>query len=285
MEDNDSTSPTNFVQYWMSNASMNMYPKNKPQEFKIHLAKPLQLKGEWEIGLNSIFYPFSWHNIKSSAFEISFQRSDVVKSIISSGFDAGQFQDIPSLLTKLNARINADIQKYRQMLIDNESPTSNLFPTPTKEKYIEFVEDDKELTVPKKIVMKTYTGAHSIIMTPNQYSVFGTLGFDTSQTRIYIDRVAPFCPSLQMHQPALFVYSPIINEVDVGDVKAKLLSLVPIQGKMNEVAYVRFEKPIYNRITHNYLSDIEVSIRDDQGDPVEFLLGKVMMVVHFRRIG
>lgn len=46
-----------------SDNSLNFYPDNKISNFKTRLPTPLELKGEWEVGLAEFIYPHTWYNV------------------------------------------------------------------------------------------------------------------------------------------------------------------------------------------------------------------------------
>ena len=45
-----------------SNSSNALF-KNRPENYKVQLARPLELDGKWELALTEIQYPSSWNNI------------------------------------------------------------------------------------------------------------------------------------------------------------------------------------------------------------------------------
>lgn len=49
-------SKDSFYIYLPSNASMKKYPDNKPSDYQVELLQPLQLEGEWEVGVSNICY-------------------------------------------------------------------------------------------------------------------------------------------------------------------------------------------------------------------------------------
>ncbi len=55
------------------NASMDVYPDNRISNYKTRLAKSMNLKGRWEVGLIEIYYPNSWFtfNAEDAAFVIN----------------------------------------------------------------------------------------------------------------------------------------------------------------------------------------------------------------------
>ncbi len=44
------------------NASSSVYPENRISSYTTRLAKAINLKGQWEVGLAEIEYPRSWYN-------------------------------------------------------------------------------------------------------------------------------------------------------------------------------------------------------------------------------
>ena len=49
-----------------SSSSKDHYPRNSPSRFTTKLNKPIQLAGEWSMGLAEIAYPQSWYNVRGS---------------------------------------------------------------------------------------------------------------------------------------------------------------------------------------------------------------------------
>lgn len=55
------------------NASMDVYPDNRISNYKTRLARSMNLKGQWEVGLIEFYYPISWYtfNEEDAAFIIN----------------------------------------------------------------------------------------------------------------------------------------------------------------------------------------------------------------------
>ena len=49
-----------------SNSSFDYFPNNTLTGYTTKLAEPITLKGQWEVGLCEIQYPFTWHNVTKS---------------------------------------------------------------------------------------------------------------------------------------------------------------------------------------------------------------------------
>ena len=46
-----------------SNASLDVVPENTLQHYKMKLNVPINIKGEYEVGIMDIMYPTGWYNI------------------------------------------------------------------------------------------------------------------------------------------------------------------------------------------------------------------------------
>ncbi len=48
------------------NASLSVYPENRISSYTTRLAKTINLKGEWQVGLAEIEYPRSWYSFNDN---------------------------------------------------------------------------------------------------------------------------------------------------------------------------------------------------------------------------
>ena len=92
-------------------------------------------------------------------------------------------------------------------------------------------------------------------------------------------------PPSMFHSPALYVYSDVVKNEQVGDVKVQLLRTVHIDGKMGTSVCKEFQRPYYKPVAKQYINDIVLEIKDDTGKDLDFTTGKVICVLHFRRCG
>ena len=81
----------------------------------------------------------------------------------------------------------------------------------------------------------------------------------------------------------LFIYSNLTTPVAVGDCQAQLLATIPLKRKAGEYISRRYEKLRYLSLLSNTITDVHISIRDDQGKTIQFEKGKYLIVLHFRR--
>ena len=54
--------------------SSNLFPNNTSSSFRVKLPHPVQLYGDWEVGLAEIHLPIFWNNVtqENNSFEIEF---------------------------------------------------------------------------------------------------------------------------------------------------------------------------------------------------------------------
>lgn len=82
---------------------------------------------------------------------------------------------------------------------------------------------------------------------------------------------------------AYFVYTDIIKHQFVGNSYTQLLRFVALENnKANQT--LTYSSPHYVPLSKNYIDSIEISIKDDSGQPVHFKSGiqKVYVKLHFR---
>ena len=92
-------------------------------------------------------------------------------------------------------------------------------------------------------------------------------------------------PQMKFKTPALYVYSDIVDSELVGDVKVPLLRTVPIEGQMGDFVHKEFIRPYFKPLTRGYINSILIEVKDDTGQDMEFIIGKVICTLNFRRCG
>jgi hypothetical protein len=65
-------SGTHFPLTLPSNASLDVFPDNKTTEYRVKLPQPVELDGNWEVGLYSIFYPNTWYTLRNLIVDTHF---------------------------------------------------------------------------------------------------------------------------------------------------------------------------------------------------------------------
>lgn len=292
---------TSFVQYLMSNASMNYYPNNKPQDFRVKLKTPLELEGEWEAGLSAIVYPHTWNQIKAPSYiNIKFpgkaKGTDVrINFSVKAQFQRLIYVDITDLIQAINEEVNwrmyetiyfntgviGGYREFEAIRLHRDAPRG-------KPKPFNFIEFKLKAEPTLRLSVENYGENEPIELTlpkatESARDLWRKLGIADNVEKLEFGVQAQNPATIDLHFPALYVYSEIFDDVSVGDVRAPLLAVVPVRGKLGEIVYERYDKPIYVRLAQHTLTEIDIGIKDDTGDPVQFTTGKTILILHYRR--
>ena len=88
---------------------------------------------------------------------------------------------------------------------------------------------------------------------------------------------------LQAGIHSLYVYCDALQFIHVGDIKAPLLRVVNSGGEAGDVVTRYYERPRYIPLQKKNFDAIQIVIRDDLGEKIQFENGKVLLTLHFRR--
>ena len=81
---------------------------------------------------------------------------------------------------------------------------------------------------------------------------------------------------------AIYVYCDVIEHRTVGHTLAPLIGVLPVTGKPDAYVSKGYDKIQYYPIVKKNLSDIHISLGDDQGKRIRFCKGKVIVTLHLR---
>ena len=91
-------------------------------------------------------------------------------------------------------------------------------------------------------------------------------------------------PVLDRAITSLYVYSNIVQNVFIGNVKASLLLTCPFHKKTSDsVVQLEFLNPTYTKLNRSTLHQIDIAIHDEAGAIVPFLYGKTVLNLTFRK--
>ena len=105
---------------------------------------------------------------------------------------------------------------------------------------------------------------------------------NSTQERLTIKGDRP-C-NLQTGIHALYIYCDLLQFTHVGDVKAPLLRVVDSGEEIGGVVTRYYERPRYVPLQKKSFDSIQIVIRDDLGEKIQFESGKVLLTLHFRRV-
>jgi hypothetical protein len=252
-----------FTLFLPSNSSIQYYPENRTSSFKTRLIDPVRLDTStaWEVALTEIQYPVSWINVRSGNNKVEFLMSKLQGE---SEYKKVEFAVTPGAYLNVQ-QLNAELQRARDEW--SETHTSSRFS-------ITQDEESRKTVITCKKMKIAFLGK----------DISRVLGFDDEEDTAWDERTeSPNVAQFLQDFSALYCYSDIVDFQYVGDTRAQLLRIVPVTGRTGQVVYHHFDSPIYMKVIRSVFQTIEVEIRQDTGELVQFSYGKVVLVLHFRR--
>jgi hypothetical protein len=274
---------THFYLTLPSNSSHQFYPDNTLTEFTTKLASTVELTNEWEVGLAEIMFPRSWHTIPQNEVRIVFDCTSCrLKPIPFDDVDPSKKYHIVvelsgsfySSMEELLREINRATQEAFLPPSDYEGDERTT-PAPT----FHFLKSEKRVYITLEVGM-------IITLPPALESI---LGFSPQQNPLVNNALQPrsyrgdFAYDLEAGIHALYIYCDLLHFSFLGDIKAPLLRVVNSNGAAGEVITRYYERPRYVPLQKKNFDSIQILIRDDLGQKIQFESGKVLITLHFRR--
>ena len=112
------------------------------------------------------------------------------------------------------------------------------------------------------------------------------LGFQYQSYSTDSTVTAEHTPSLHAGMQSLFIYCSIAGDTNVANVKVPLLRTVrvPVKAEFGEVIHFEYKNRFYVPVNTNYISSVDIDMRNEMGGSVHFVEGKTLLVVHFQRV-
>ena len=262
-----------------SNSSMDIYPENKLSDYMVHLPKEINLSGSWELGLSEILYPNTWYNIDTNQFYIFYQRGALEFVAV---LPAGYYQQPQYIVRQILQEMRREFQNRNKTLVSEgvlTQPIDFLFDliyNPQTQLTTMSIQHkkgapttDRNGTAQPDVVVTLSNELASILGFQKVW--YREIGEYTSASVANVDTVN-----------AIYVYCDVIEHRTVGHTLAPLLAVLPVTGKPGAYVSKRYDKIQYHPVLKKNLSDIHISLRDDQGKRIRFRKGKVIVTLHLR---
>ena len=253
----------------VSSASLDVYPNNTVASFTTLLPENVVLDGEWEVALLEISYPSRCYNVTEGRFflfptAMADGTTHFMRGTFSYFIEPGMYESLDEIVEAMNAKSTV---KYPMAKIGEKSVSKNgnvrfRFLT---ESYFEPESDD----------LKQIFGYHEPQELPASHDWEGTYPLDLSRFH------------------SMMVYTDIIEDEIVGDVKAPLLRCVHIvtRYKNNNIYLTQnvmvktFDNPQYKRVVKQSFHSINIQLRSPYGELLPFVpIGAARLTLHFRKI-
>jgi hypothetical protein len=279
---------THFYLTLPSNSSQEFFPNNTLTEFTTKLPSTIELANEWEVGLAEIMFPRSWCTIPKDGIIIvvDYRRCNIERKIsLSSKFHNDE--DLSE--TDLDAMVKIKLRGGFYKTMEEVTQELNLAAAGA----FAATGIDTSLNPPvfyyRSITRRMYITIPSGMCIEFPSSLESILGLTEAQNPIYNktdDKLSvrgELSCDLQTGIHALYIYCDLLQFTHVGDIKAPLLRVVDSGGDAGDVVTRYYERPRYVPLQKKNFDSIQIIVRDDLGEKIQFENGKVLLTLHFRR--
>lgn len=271
----------------------NTHVGNKTGDFRVHLPDIIKLEGEWDVALAQIQYPKSWNNISDDSDErVGFQQNKIIVTMAADRMrlpveiPTGHYETIDDLLATIVYSIQLKAQEARDRL----KPV--LETDGEREKFAKVLEDLNNVhariswtfnPIIKRVQLKFDRQlVHNIRMSRHLQYV---MGFQFGDTKNFFGEkiISKYPVDVRAGLDALYVYCDLVENQIVGNVRAPLLKILPVQGIHGEIINQDFVARHYVPVLSKELQTIRISIKSDSDKMIPFEFGKVIVKLHFKR--
>jgi len=241
-----------------STSSKDYYSSNTISNFRVKLPTELTTEGDYEVGLADLNFP-KYFKMKEQSYAVYNLKTGYSKVHI---IPQRVFRSSAELVYYINDMLYNDAEVDIKLIID---PLTN--------------------------IVTIFMGPHSGFWT--EIELFNLLGFydkialgdfqaPISESNGYLKREATVPCTLNFVY-TVYVYTDIIAMEIVGDIKARLLEIVPVNESSTGNINYRASKIRYHPLEKKTLHEIEIELRSSLGESIPFSEGKVLVCLHFRR--
>jgi hypothetical protein len=222
--------------------------KNSTGSFRVHLPAPIELYGEWTVGLSQIAYSQSWYNVNETQNFVYVSTQDISQTIT---IPAGYYQRESDLISEINKAIELSV------------------PAP----------------IPK-IKIGRYNNIATAIIPKNIEIVFckeiaALLGFTTDALKVTSQAMRPI--DLLFHTQVLYVFCDIIEPQLVETQSWKVLKFLAAENKpFGQIVDKTFTNTQYFPLGTKKFQTIHIQICNQEKEIVQFHKGCCLIQLHFK---
>ena len=235
-------------------SSLNFYPDNEPSSFKVKLAKPLHLRGEWEVGLSALTYTHSFSNVWEGKTSVWYSEGTPTNFIRRYDVSKGYYKTGKDLLDEIRRGMNELGRRNISMRIH---------------------------PITRKCLIDFSNKAHCNL----NGHLAGLLGFPGVEMLTVEKSMKSILPvDVNRHMHAFYIYTDLIEPSLVGHDYVPLLRICEVpHKKVGEVEYKDYTLPEYYPLKCKDVETIEMNINWSTGEKVHFEGGTVIVKLHFRK--
>jgi len=276
-----------------SNSSDATFENNKPQSYRVQLARAVHLDGIWEVALTEIQYPHNWETISDDlTANVVIARNDD-KGNSRQSYLIRKFRDdlgtIPPSLDLIRIKVPSGYYANAEDIYEEMMSSAKIsFERVDQEPYDEF-------PISFKINKNAQTGemlstkAGSFLQRLSGIEHLKAFGIYQEDKSVYFNSYYYFpirsAKPFTIHHPTFYVYCDLVRQQLVGNELAPLLRIVAPSGKRGDTISKTFHRPFYVPVSKGYISSVEIKISNEERKPIKFISGKVVCILHFRKAG
>ena len=263
-----------------SNASPDVYPNNKTNNFKVQLCERMDLHGQWQVALLEIHYPNTLSHVLKGENWVE------VLTPLRTVVDASDIKinvNSPVLTKTTKHSIKTGIYKNgRELINELQLRLEKMSISPETQKRSTILKE-----TPEGVVQFNPFRAHldsSYKVAPALALQLGLPHAGPYRADSELFGIRPIDLSLGIPSQ-MYVYLNILQDQIVGHTRAPLLRTIPtvIDAKFGSMTTYRCEHPVYYDLNTKSFDNIEVNIRTDTGEFLPFNHGTLTLLVHFRQ--
>lgn len=246
-----------------SNSSFEYFPDNTASNFRTHLRRPIDLEGDWEVGLVEFHYPNSWDNVPKGFVPFKVRNTKTGTSV-GMQLHHGYYPSNNYLFDFLNRELfKLDRKVFTRATFDYR-------------------------TVDRRVKVSIPNG-YELILGEEFRQMAGFKSTPDDSPRILKrgsgrGRESEYAANIHRNLAKFYIYTDIIEENTVGHGEHPLLRDVPIKAQSTaELTGHTFDKVYYFPLNKKYFNNIHVYIADHTGDTVSFQRGITTVRLHFRQ--
>lgn len=239
-----------------SNSSLDIFPQNTISEYVTQLCQPIELEGEWEVGLVECQYPRSINNVTKKQNRLYYKASKTAP-FYPLEMQVGFYSSINNFIRAINDKLkNHDPQALSKVKFSYNKTSGRV-----------------------KITISNDTGGVSF-----DDDIAAILGFEVPFQRV-ITTTTTSLRAADIHGGiySLYIYCNIIQPQFVGDTQVQLLKIVPIEGEHGQVVTKTYQNPQYIPLLQRQFNTIEINIKDSTGKFIQFESGHSSVLLHLKR--
>jgi len=236
----------------VSDSSMSYFPENKISHFITRLPIPIELKGEWEVGMVEFVYPHTWYNINHQNNLFGFEVDG--HTTVGRRVPPGCYETVPDILKAMYVEEHKD-----RIIMDFNKVTKRV-----------------KINVKNMAKLTLHDGLAQILG-------FEPMKITSLDPSIDATVISPMVADPTEHYHVLMVYTDIVEPQLVGDVLAPLLRVVRVKGQDGETVSEQYDRPHYLPVNRKMIETLEIVIRTHRGCLTPFERGRSYVKLHFRQ--